>query len=278
VLFVWCPLRGLGRAFSRTSPAVVALATWSGLCAAHDVPGLQAPNLVERYVASVTSALGLTPAALVISAVAKAHSAGGIQGWLLGLHGPVVYAAVGALLFLEVGIIVGQHHANLVVMIAVVAVCASLGNVSGYFIGKTIGPWILELRFLKGNAGIIRTRALIAHHGGPAVFIGRWVVFVRAVLPGVAGMSHMRLTKFILFSVAGGIVWGTMWVLIGFAAGDSYTSIEKAVGNWSLVILGVVVVALVVFIFFRKRKEKRENRELLERTRDSDPPGARSNP
>ena len=238
--------------------------------------------MVERYVASVTSARGLTPASLVISAVAKVHSAGGIQGWLLGLHGPVVYAAVGALLFLEVGIVVGffipgeiatilggviasQHHANLVVMIAVVAVCASLGNISGYFIGKTVGPWILELRFFKGNAGIIRTRALIASHGGPAVFIGRWVVFVRAVLPGVAGMSHMRLTKFILFSVAGGVVWGTMWVLIGFAAGDSYTSIEKAVGNWSLVILGVVVVALGVFIFFRKRKEKRENRELLER-------------
>jgi membrane-associated protein len=233
-------------------------------------------------VAPVKSALGLKPAALVISAAAKAHSAGGIQGWLLGLHGPVVYAAVGGLLFLEVGIIVGffipgeiatilggviasQHHANLAVMIGVVAVCASLGNISGYFVGKTIGPWILERRFLKDNVGLIRTRELIAHHGGPAVFIGRWVVFVRAVLPGVAGMSQMRITKFIVFSIAGGIVWGTMWVLIGFAAGDSYTSIEKSVGNWSLVILGVIVVAIGVIFFYRKRKEKRENRALIER-------------
>jgi membrane-associated protein len=238
-------------------------------------------------VATAASALGLIRAGLVISAAAKAHTAGGIQGWLLGLHGPAVYAAVGGLLFLEVGIIVGffipgeiatilggviasQHHANLAVMITVVAVCASVGNLSGYFVGKTVGPWLLELRFLKGNAGIIRTRQLIAKHGGPAVFIGRWVVFVRAVLPGVAGMSHMKLTRFILFSIAGGIVWGSMWVLIGFAAGDSYTSIEKAVGNWSLVILGVVVVAGGVFVFFRKRKEKRENRELLQREAGSE--------
>jgi membrane-associated protein len=219
-------------------------------------------------------------AGAVVMAAAKVHSPGGIQGWLLGLHGPVVYVAVGGLLFLEVGIIVGffvpgevatilggviasQHHANLTVMIVVVALCASIGNMSGYFVGKTIGPWLLERRFLKGNAGLIRTRQLIAHHGGPAVFLGRWIVFVRAVLPGVAGMSHMRFFRFALFSVAGGIVWGAMWVLIGYAAGASYTKVESAVGDWSLVILGVVVVALGVFIFFRKRKERRENRALL---------------
>jgi membrane-associated protein len=219
--------------------------------------------------------------ALYVVSLAAAKTPGGIQGWLLRLHGPVVYAAVGGLLFLEVGIVVGffvpgeiatilggviasQHDANLVVMIVVVAVCASLGNLSGYFVGKTIGPWILERRFLKDNAGLIRTKQLLARHGGPAVFVGRWVVFVRAVLPGMAGISGMEFSKFVIFSIAGGIVWGTMWVLIGYAAGDSYTSIEKAVGNWSLVILGVVVVALAVFIFFRKRKEKRENKALVE--------------
>jgi membrane-associated protein len=218
---------------------------------------------------------------LSVVSMAAAKAPGGIQGWLLGLHGPVVYAAVGGLLFLEVGIIVGffvpgeiatilggviasQHDANLVVMIVVVAVCASLGNLSGFFVGKTIGPWILERRFLKDNAGLIRTKKLLAKHGGPAVFVGRWVVFVRAVLPGMAGISGMRFSKFAVFSIAGGIVWGTMWVLIGYAAGNSYTSIENAVGNWSLVILGVVVVALGIFILFRKRKEKRENKALLE--------------
>jgi membrane-associated protein len=217
---------------------------------------------------------------LAAAAHAKASSAGGFQGWLLNLHGPVVYLVVGGLLFLEVGIVVGffipgevatilggviasQHHANLPTMIVVVAVCASLGNLSGYGVGVLIGPWLLERRPLKGNAGLIRARELIASRGGPAVFLGRWVVFVRAVLPGVAGVSRMRLGKFIVFSVLGGIVWGTTWVLIGYAAGNSYAKVEKAAGSWSLVLLGVIVVALAVFIVFRKRKERRENRALL---------------
>jgi membrane-associated protein len=214
--------------------------------------------------------------------LAAVKATGGIQGWLLHLRGPFLYAAVGGLLFLEVGIVVGffvpgeiatilggviasQHDANLTVMILVVVTCAALGNISGFFVGKAIGPWILERRLLRDNAGIIRTKQLLAKHGGPAVFVGRWIVFVRAVLPGMAGMSEMQFPRFVVFSVAGAVVWGTMWVLIGFAAGDSYNTIEHAAGSWSLLILGVVVVALGVYLFCHKRKERRENKELLSR-------------
>src|SRR5580698_10189702 len=106
-------------------------------------------------------------------------SASGWSGRILNLHGPVVYAAVAGLLFLEVGIVVGffipgelatilggviasQHHATLPLMILVVILAASLGNISGYGVGKAIGPRLFELRFLKGNAGLIKARQLIA--------------------------------------------------------------------------------------------------------------------
>lgn len=207
-------------------------------------------------------------------------SASGWQGWILHLHGPVVYAAVAGLLFLEVGVVVGffipgeiatilggviagQHHANLAVMIVVVSVAASVGNISGYWIGRAIGPRLLEVHYLKDNAGLIRARQLLARRGGPAVFVARWVVFVRAVMPGLAGMSHMPFRKFVLFSILGGTVWGSMWVSIGYAAGASYSKIEKAVGSWSFVVLGVVIVAVAVLVVFRKRKERRENKALL---------------
>ncbi|MGO9341052.1 MAG: DedA family protein [Acidimicrobiales bacterium] len=219
----------------------------------------------------------------VIESAARSKStisASGWQGWILHLHGPVVYAVVAGLLFLEVGIVIGffipgeiatilggviasQHHANLALMIVVVSLAASIGNISGYWVGRGLGPRLLELRYLKDNAGLLRARQLLARRGGPAVFVARWVVFVRAVLPGLAGMSHMQFRKFVVFSVLGGTIWGSMWVSIGYAAGASYSTIEKAAGSWSLVILGVVLVAVAVFIVFRKRKEKRENKALL---------------
>jgi LPXTG-motif cell wall-anchored protein len=215
-----------------------------------------------------------------LAATSSSSSSGGIQGWLLHLHGPVVYAAVGGLLFLEVGIIIGffipgeiatilggviasQHHADLALMIVVVGGCATLGNLSGYGVGHVIGPRVFELKYLKNNAGMIRTRKLIADRGGPAVFFARWIVFVRAVLPGVAGMTHMRVRTFAIFSLLGGFIWGSMWVTIGYAAGNSYAKVEKEAGDWSFVLLGVVAVLLVVYFIFRKRKEHRDNKALL---------------
>ena len=186
------------------------------------------------------------------------------------------------LLFFETGIVVGffipgelatilggvlasEHHASLAIMIPVVVAAAVLGNTSGYEIGRHIGPWLLDRRFLRGKAGIIRAEQLIARRGGPAIFIGRWIVFVRAVLPGIAGVSRMQYRVFFIFTLLGGIVWGTLWVLVGYAAGDSYTRIESDFGSWSLVVVGFAVVGLGVFLFLRKRKERRDNLEILEK-------------
>ncbi len=285
-----------GRTVPRAALPGLVVATGTWLRALDDLSGVPPPVLAQRFLAALGTLRGSTSlmsgplaahaahtAAVVLDAAARSKStisASGWQGWILHLHGPVVYAVVGGLLFLEVGIVVGffipgeiatilggviasQHHANLAVMIVVVALAASLGNISGYWIGRGVGPRLLELRYLKGNAGLIRARQLLARRGGPAVFVARWVVFVRAVLPGLAGMSHMRFRKFVLFSFLGGTIWGSMWVSIGYAAGASYSTIEKAAGSWSLVILGVIVVAVAVFIVFRKRKEKRENKALL---------------
>jgi membrane-associated protein len=237
--------------------------------------------MVERVVAALGALTSLvTPLLAASSSSTSGTSSGGIQGWLLHLHGPVVYAAVGGLLFLEVGIIIGffipgeiatilggviasQGHANLAVMIIVVGTCATVGNFSGYGVGRLIGERVFEIKYLKNNPGMIKTRKLIAEKGGPAVFFARWIVFVRAVLPGVAGMTHMRFRTFAIFSLLGGFIWGSMWVAIGYAAGNSYQKVVKAAGSWSLVLLGVVAVALVIFFIFRKRKEHRENAVLL---------------
>jgi membrane-associated protein len=111
-----------------------------------------------------------------------------------------------------------------------------------------------------------RGRDLLARFGGPAVFLGRWVALARALVPGLSGMSGMRYRTFLTYNAAGGLVWGTTFVLIGYAAGTSYTKVASTIGVYSLVILGVLIAAVIVFVLIRRRREHRK-------WSDSTPPG-----
>ncbi|HXQ62781.1 MAG TPA: DedA family protein [Acidimicrobiales bacterium] len=199
--------------------------------------------------------------------------AASVTSWLLHLHGPVVYIVVGLLVFFEVAIVVGffvpgeiasiiggviasQHHANVGLMVVVVVVAATVGNVVGYDVGRMIGPWLFAHRPLAGHVGVAKAQSLIARRAGPAVVVGRFVVFARAVLPGLVGMSGMSRRHFALFSAAGGILWGTLWVLVGFGLGLSYTKVTSRFGPASVIVVAVLVVAWVIVDRRRRRRRR----------------------
>ena len=77
-------------------------------------------------------------------------------------------------------------------MMAVVVVCAIVGDSVGFEVGKRAGPWLLDHRPLKGSAAVRRTLGLLERYGGPAVFLGRFLAFARAIIPGLAGISGLR--------------------------------------------------------------------------------------
>jgi membrane-associated protein len=137
-------------------------------------------------------------------------------------------------------------------------VCAIVGDSVGFEVGKLLGPWLLTHRPLRGKAGVRRGQDLLARRGGPAVFLGRWVALARALVPGLAGMSGMRYRTFVAYNALGGIVWGTTFVMIGYAAGASYAAVAKTAGEYSLAVLVTVVVAVVVFVVLRHRRERRK--------------------
>jgi len=67
----------------------------------------------------------------------------------------------------------------------------------------------------------------------------------------------MPYPKFLAFNAAGGITWGTAVVLLGYAAGASYATIEKTFGRSSaLVVLAIAVVALLVWRIRKHRSER----------------------
>ncbi len=198
----------------------------------------------------------------------------GFLDQILHLSPVWVYVVVAALVFAEDAVFVGfvipgetaavlagvatsLGHASLPVAIAVVVVAAIVGDSVGYEVGRLVGPKILDLKIVrKRRRGIDRAMDFLRRRGGVAVFLGRFTAFFRAVMPALAGVSRMRYRTFLVWNAAGGIVWGTGYVVLGHVAGSSYKAIEKTVGHDAAIGIGAVIV--VAIIVWRVRAHRRE--------------------
>ena len=191
---------------------------------------------------------------------------------VLGLHGLAVYLVVGLLVFAEDALFVGfvvpgetaailggvaasRHHASLTLVCAIVVVAAILGDTVGYEIGARYGVRLLSVRVVRRRGPAVdAARAQLARRGGIAVFLGRFVAFLRAVTPFLAGTAHMPYRRFLAYNAAGGLVWGVGSVLLGYLAGNSYAAVEKTFGRATALAAAVVVIGLVVWSIRRRRR------------------------
>jgi membrane protein DedA with SNARE-associated domain len=198
-----------------------------------------------------------------------------LTDWLLGLHGLPVYGLVGLLVFVEDALFVGfvvpgetvallggvaasLGHVSLPVMMAVVVGAAIIGDTVGYEVGRHLGTRILRSRLLvRRGERVDAAREQLARRGGGAVFLGRFVAFFRATMPALAGTAGMPYPKFLAFNAAGGLVWGIGVVLLGYLAGNSYSTVEQTFGRaTALIALAVIVIAVVVWRI-RRRSSRR---------------------
>jgi membrane-associated protein len=162
------------------------------------------------------------------------------------------------------GVIASQGKVHLWLMIVLVVAAAIIGDTVGYEIGRHLGPRILALRILdKRRRRLDDAQDFLRRRGGWAVFLGRFVAFFRAVIPALAGTSRMPYRRFLAFNAAGGLAWGTGFVVLGFVTGNSYKAVEKSVGRLAaLVVLALVLVALAAWRIRAHRAETvRENEQ-----------------
>lgn len=156
------------------------------------------------------------------------------------------------------GVTASTGHTNLAAMIAIVVVAAIAGDSIGYEIGHRYGVRVLDVRMLRRRRERIdRARALLARRGGPAVFLARFVAFLRATMPFLAGAAHMHYRTFLAYNAAGGLIWGTAVVLLGFFTGAAYRTIAARFGEiTAIVVAAIAIAALIVFRIRRRRQER----------------------
>ena len=114
-------------------------------------------------------------------------------------------------------------------------------------------------RVLRFDPEDIRTASgWFAKKGRVAVFLCRLVPIVRSLISIPAGMAGMSMGPFLLLTVSGSLIWNTVLVLLGRAAGDSWEKVEKVCGIYSDLFLMAVGTAVLLFLLIRKGKTNKE--------------------
>lgn len=166
---------------------------------------------------------------------------------------------IGVVLPGEIGVILGgvlanQHKLALAVVLAAAVLGAVIGDSVGYWVGKRYGETLLSKipdRLLKPEH-VTRAEETIRNFGGKAVFLGRFTAALRALVPGMAGMSRLHYGRFLAWNVLGGAVWATAFVILGYLAGSQYERLERYANLIGLALL----VAVAAFLVVRSRRSR----------------------
>ena len=153
------------------------------------------------------------------------------------------------------GVLASRGHLSLPVLILVVVVTAVTGPLVGYEIGKRLGSRLFSARALARMPGPVdRVRTALRDKGGAAVFGGRFIAVLRALMPAAAGAANMRYRVFFVNNLASGIAWGIGYCLLGYLAGSAYAAVERTVGVGLAVAAVVVVLALAATLAWRRHR------------------------
>ena len=138
---------------------------------------------------------------------------------------------------------------------------AMMGNFFWYLLARVIGmdrfhPFIdRHGRWLTMDWGDVqKAERLFGRYGGAVVGIGRVLPTVRSVVSIPAGLLHMRLKTFLLWSTVGTALWSAGLAAAGYVLGRRFDRIEEIVGPLSTAIIAAIVLTYVWRQFTWRRR------------------------
>ena len=153
-----------------------------------------------------------------------------------------------------------------------VILSATIGSTVGaivlYLIGRILNKERLE-KMVSGKIGkvlrlkpedIEKADKWFDTKGQKTVFICRFIPIVRSLISIPAGMSEMKIWKFLLYTVFGSAIWNTVLEKKKKKLGDSWETVVNVFNEFSHIILIILIILCIVGIWWFYNKKKTENK------------------
>ena len=104
--------------------------------------------------------------------------------------------------------------------------------------GKYVGLYVKDLQ---------KTASWFERHGAQLVFFGRLIPLIRSLVSIPAGLTKMKMSTFIIFTILGSGIWNSIWLTLGFYLGDKWSSAEKYAKYLDYLVYAGVALAIIYF-------------------------------
>ena len=141
-----------------------------------------------------------------------------------------------------------------------VALAGTLGCFAGalvlYAIGLYGGRPLLD-RYGKyvfiRKSELDRADKWFAQYGDITVFVSRMLPIVRSFFSLPAGMTHMNLAKFSLYTTLGSFPWCLALSYLGFFLGPRWSDVRQLLRYFNIAVI-IGVVALIAYLIYNRKR------------------------
>jgi membrane protein DedA with SNARE-associated domain len=152
----------------------------------------------------------------------------------------------------------GEFHLALVMLVA--ATGAVIGDNIGFAIGHHYGRGFL----LRVGRFFFLTPKRLEHmenyfesNGNKTILVARFITGLRVFAALLAGASKMRWRVFVVYNVAGAILWSVVITSLGYLFGQSLPLLVKWVGrSGTALLIAAILIGLVIWRVRKHRSSK----------------------
>jgi membrane protein DedA with SNARE-associated domain len=166
---------------------------------------------------------------------------------------------------LAVGALAAAGHLNLGVALLVVVVACLVSDLAWFELGRRHGARILALLCrisLEPDSCVRRTENTLAAGGARALLFAKFLPGLSTVAPPVAGMMRMRLSRFVLWDIAGALLWSGTYFAVGYVFSAQLERVAELVLGLGRGLVAMVAAALALYLLWKYTQRRRFIREI----------------
>jgi membrane-associated protein len=188
----------------------------------------------------------------------------------------IFYLVIGAIVFIETGLLFGfflpgdsilfsaglvtaaHGNINILILVSIIFLSAFFGDQVGFVIGRVVGrPYLEKKQSPRMQRMIVNAENFYDKTGWWAVVAARFFPWIRTFVPPIAGAAKMNYYRFLSANVLGALLWGVGITLAGY-----YAATLPWVKGSSYAIAAFFIGASLIsaLVNYRRRPQQRPNK------------------